>query len=446
MTNVQNTSGTTERGADYGSSERGNQLAKMTRVRWGICALLFFGTTINYIDRAVLGVLKPVLENDLGWTQVDYAWIVTAFQVTYALGYVGAGRLFDKIGVRIGYPLTVGLWSVAAMAHAAARSVWGFCMARGALGLAEGGNFPAAIKTVAEWFPKEERAFATGLFNGGTNIGAVACPLIVPWLASRWGWQSAFIVTGIVGFVWVVLWAILYRSPQQHPWVSPAELAHIQKDPPDPPVTVPWLVLLRHRQTWAYVVGMVASAPVWWFYIYWIPDFLNKQHHLQLTQSSGPLIAIFLVADVGGIAGGWLSSHLIKRGWSVNAARKTTMLICSLCVLPVFMTPLVENLWVAVALVALAASAHCAFAANLFTLVSDTAPRKAVSSVVGIGGMAGAISGMFAAQLIGRILHVSNNNYFLPFALASVSYLLALGIMHALTPRLEPMQLEGHRP
>lgn len=412
------------------------------RVRWIICALLFLATTINYIDRAVLGVLKPTLEKELGWTQVDYGWIVTAFQLAYALGYVGAGRLFDKIGVRVGYLLSVSLWSVAAMAHAVARSVFGFCVARAGLGLAEGGNFPAAVKTVAEWFPREERAFATGLFNAGSNIGAVACPLVVPWLADRWGWQSAFLVTGAIGFVWVVLWAVLYRQPRQHPWVNAAELAHIEKDPPDPPAKVPWLVLLRHRQTWAFVVGMVASAPVWWFYIYWIPDFLNKQYHLKLTQSSGPLIAIFLIADVGGIAGGWLSSHLIKRGWTVNAARKTTLLVCSLCVVPVFLTPLVGNLWVSVALVALAASAHCAFAANLFTLVSDTAPRKAVSSVVGIGGMASAIAGMFSAQLIGRVLHLTNNNYFVPFALASGAYLVALGIMHALTPKLEPMKLE----
>lgn len=414
----------------------------MTRYRWVICALLFFATTINYIDRAVLGVLKPELEKDLGWTQVDYGWIVTAFQFTYALGYVGCGRLFDRIGVRLGYLLSVSLWSVAAMAHAVARSVFGFCIARGALGLAEGGNFPAAIKTVAEWFPREERAFATGLFNAGSNIGAVACPLMVPWLAATWGWQSAFIATGAIGFVWVVLWAICYRTPRQHSWVDAAELAHIEKDPPDPPAKVPWLVLLGHRQTWVFVVGMAASAPVWWFYIYWIPDFLNKQYHLKLTQASLPLITIFLVADAGGIAGGWLSSHLIKRGWTVNAARKTTLLICGLCVVPVFMTPLVGNLGVSVALVALAASAHCAFAANLFTLVGDTAPRKAVGSIVGIGGMASAIAGMFSAQLIGRVLEFTHNNYFVPFALASLAYLVALGIMHALNPRLEPMKLE----
>jgi len=423
-----------------------NRRPETSHFRWVIVALLFFATTINYIDRAVLGVLKPMLEVELGWTQVDYAWIVTAFQITYALGYAGAGRLFDKFGVRLGYMLSVSLWSLAAIAHAMVRSIAGFCVVRGALGLAEGGNFPAAIKTVAEWFPKEERALATGLFNAGSNIGAVVCPLVVPWLAVKWGWQAAFIATGAIGFLWVVLWGICYRRPQEHARVSESELAYIQKDPIDPPGRVPWLKLLGYRQTWAFVVGMSASAPVWWFYIYWIPDFLAKQYHLNITQTSLPLIVIFLVADVGSIAGGWLSSHLIKLGWTVNSARKTTLLICALCVLPVFLTPLVENLWVSVALVALAASAHCGFSANLFTLASDTAPRKAVGSIVGIGGMAGAIAGMFSAQLIGRVLDATHNNYLVPFALASVSYLLALGIMHALTPRMEPITLIGSNP
>ncbi|NWG14780.1 MAG: MFS transporter [Acidobacteria bacterium] len=416
-------------------------ILSMTRCRWVVVALLFLATTINYIDRAVLGVLKPLLEEELGWTQVDYGWIVTAFQITYALGYISAGRLFDTIGVRVGYFLSVSLWSLAAMAHAAVRSVWGFSLARAGLGLAEGGNFPAAIKAVTEWFPKEERAFATGVFNAGSNVGAVACPLVVPWLANRWGWQAAFVATGSIGFAWVLLWVILYRQPEEHPWVSAEELAHIRKDPPDPPAKIPWLLLLGYRQTWAFVVGMAASAPVWWFYIYWIPDFLNKQYHVTLTQSSGPLIAIFLIADGGGIAGGWLSSRLIRQGWSVNAARKTALLACALCVVPVFLTPLAGDLWLSVALVALAASAHCGFAANLFTLVSDTIPRKAVSSVVGIGGMAGAVAGMFSAQLIGRVLHYTHNSYIVPFALASAIYLLAVAVIHALVPKLEQMEL-----
>jgi ACS family hexuronate transporter-like MFS transporter len=412
----------------------------MTGIRWVVVALLFFATVINYVDRAVLGILKPVLEKELGWDQVDYGWIVTAFQVTYAAGYVLGGRLFDQIGVRLGYLLAVTVWSVAEVSHAFVRSVTGFSLARAGLGIAEGGNFPAAIKTVTEWFPRQQRAFATGLFNAGSNIGAVLCPLAVPWLAHLWGWQSAFLATGGLGFLWVAVWLAIYRAPDRHPMVSPDELAYIRSDPPDPPVKIPWSALLRHRQTWAFMVGMLMSSPIWWFYIYWIPDFLNKQYHLRLTQSSGPLVAIFLVADGGGIAGGWLSSALIGRGWSVNASRKVTLLICGLCVLPVFLTPLVSSLWVSVALVALAASAHCGFAANLFTLVSDTVPQQVVSSVVGIGGMAGSIGGIVFAQAVSRILQATGNNYMIPFAIASMSYLVALAIMHLLLPRLEPMK------
>jgi ACS family hexuronate transporter-like MFS transporter len=409
-------------------------------VRWVVVALLFFATVINYIDRSVLGILKPLLESELGWSQVDYGWIVTAFQATYAAGYALSGRLFDTIGVRLGYFLAVTVWSAAEIAHAFVRSVAGFSIARAALGMAEGGNFPAAIKTVTEWFPRQQRAFATGIFNAGSNVGAVLCPLAVPWLAQAWGWQSAFLVTGALGFIWIALWLMLYRAPEKHAGVSPAEMAYIRSDPPDAPGKIPWAELLRYRQTWAYVVGMVMSSPIWWFYIYWIPDFLNKQHHLQLTQSSGPLVTIFLIADGGGIAGGWLSSTLIRRGWSVNAGRKTALLVCALCVVPVFLTALVANVWISVALVALAASAHCGFAANLFTLVSDTAPRHAVSSVVGIGGMAGSIGGIFFAQAVSRILQATNNNYIIPFAIASLSYVVAVGIMHVLVPRLEPMK------
>jgi ACS family hexuronate transporter-like MFS transporter len=413
----------------------------MTGIRWMVVALLFCATVINYVDRAALGILKPVLERELDWDQVDYGWIVTAFQVTYAAGYALGGRLFDRIGVRLGYFLAVAVWSLAEAAHALVRTVSGFSLARAGLGIAEGGNFPAAIKTVTEWFPRQQRALATGLFNAGSNVGAVLCPLVIPWLAHRWGWQSAFLATGALGFAWVALWLTLYHAPDMHPRVSPAELAYIRSDPPDPVMEIPFLELLRHRQTWAYVVGMVSSSPIWWFYIYWTPDFLNKQHHLQLTESSGPLVAIFLVADVGGIAGGWLSSMLIKRGWSVNASRKVTLLICALCVVPVFFTALVSSLWISVALVALAASAHCGFAANLFTLVSDTVPRQAVSSVVGIGGMAGSIGGIFFAQAVARILQATHNNYMVPFAIAALVYLAALAVMHLLLPRLEPMKL-----
>ncbi len=413
-----------------------------TNVRWTICALLFFATTVNYVDRAVLGILKKTLDESLHWTQVDYGNVVTAFQIMYAAGYLFAGRLMDRIGVRAGFSFAVGFWSLAAMAHAAMRTVLGFGLARAGLGLAEGGSFPAAIKAIAEWFPKEQRALATGIFNAGSNVGAIACPLVVPWLAARWGWQGAFFATGLIGFVWLVFWLWLYRAPDHHPRVNAAELAYIRRDPPDPPAHIPWLELLRHRQTWAFMVGMAASSPIWWFYIYWIPDFLSVHFRLDLHGTQLPLMTIFFFSSFGGIGGGWLSSHLLRRGWSLNAARKLALLVCSLCVVPVFLTPLVHSLWLAVSLVALAAAAHCGFAANLFTLVSDTVPRKAVSSVTGIGGMAGAVAGMVFAQVISRHLDATGSNYVVPFIIAASAYLVALGLMHLLLPRLEPMPLE----
>lgn len=436
--------------------------------RWGICALLFFATTLNYIDRQVIGILKPELAKELGWNEIDYSNIVFAFQIAYAIGYAGAGRLIDRLGVRLGYALAVLFWSLAAMAHALTRlippesklggwipwawqgapnwllvvpmTVLGFSAARFALGLAEGGNFPAAVKTVSEWFPKKERALATGIFNAGSNVGALVAPLLVPWLTVTFGWPMAFLVTGALGFAWLASWWRLYHDPEKHPRISPAELAYIRSDPPDPGVKIPWLSLLRYRQTWAFVVGMFLSAPIWWFYLYWIPDFLNKKHGLNLLQLGPPLVAIYLMTDVGSIGGGWLSSWLLKRGWSVNAARKTAMLVCALCVVPVFAASSVSNLWVATFLVGLAASAHQGFSANLYTLVSDTAPRQVVSSIVGIGGMAGAIGGMFIAKLAGYVLQWTGE-YRLLFMIAAFAYLVNLLLIHLLNPRLEPMDI-----
>ena len=436
--------------------------------RWGICALLFFATTLNYIDRQVIGILKPELAKQLGWNEIDYSNIVFAFQVAYAIGYAGAGRLIDRMGVRLGYALAVLFWSLAAMAHALTRlipvetklgdwvssasqtsghwllmipmTVLGFSAARFALGLAEGGNFPAAIKTVSEWFPRKERALATGIFNAGSNVGALVAPLLVPWLTITFGWPTAFLATGALGFLWIAAWWPLYQSPEKHSRVSPAELAYIHSDPPDPVVKIPWLSLLRYRQTWAFIVGMFLSSPIWWFYLYWIPDFLNKKYGLDLLHLGPPLVAIYLMTDVGSIGGGWLSSWLLKRGWSVNAARKTAMLVCALCVVPVFAASSVSHLWVATFLVGLAASAHQGFSANLYTLVSDTAPRKVVSSIVGIGGMAGAIGGMFIAKLAGYILQWTGE-YRLLFLIAACAYLVNLSLIHLLNPRLEPMKL-----
>jgi ACS family hexuronate transporter-like MFS transporter len=450
------------------ANDRTSSVASVSAVgwsRWGICGLLFFATTLNYIDRQVIGILKPELAKQLGWNEIDYSNIVFAFQVAYAIGYAGAGRLIDRLGVRLGYALAVLFWSLAAMAHALTRliptedrlggwipwvhsapswllvipmTVLGFMAARFALGLAEGGNFPAAVKTVSEWFPKKERALATGIFNAGSNVGALVAPLLVPWLTLKFGWPMAFLVTGGLGIIWLVVWWPLYQDPDKHPRVSPAELAYIRSDPPDPVVKIPWLSLLRYRQTWAFVVGMFLSGPVWWFYLFWIPDFLNKQYGLNLLELGPPLVTIYLMTDVGSIGGGWLSSWLLRRGWSVNAARKTAMLVCALCVVPVFAASSVANLWVATVLVGLAASAHQGFSANLYTLVSDTAPRKVVSSIVGLGGMAAAVGGMLIAKLAGYVLQWTGE-YRLLFLIAACAYLVNLLIIHLLNPRLEPM-------
>ncbi|MFZ0035654.1 MAG: MFS transporter [Sedimentisphaerales bacterium] len=422
--------------------------------RWVICALLFFATTLNYIDRQVIGILKPELSGRLGWNEIDYSNIIFAFNLAYAIGYAGVGRLIDRMGVRLGYALAVLFWSLAEMAHAfnwyipgGARfwvlampaTVLGFSAARFVLGLTEGGNFPAAIKTVSEWFPRKERALSTGIFNAGSNVGALVAPLLVPWLTVAFGWPMAFIATGALGVVWLVVWQMFYRSPEKHPRLSPAELAYIRSDPPDPVIKISWLTLLRYRQTWAFVVGMFLSSPIWWFWLYWTPDFLNKKHGLNLLQLGLPLVVIYLIADVGSIGGGWLSSRLIKRGWTVNAARKTAMLTCAICVVPVFAASTVSNLWVATLLIGLAASAHQGFSANLYTLVSDAAPRQVVSSIVGIGGMAGAIGGMFIAKLAGYVLQWTGE-YRLLFAVAASVYIVNLLIIHLLNPRLKPME------
>jgi ACS family hexuronate transporter-like MFS transporter len=365
---------------------------------------------------------------------------VIAFQAAYAIGYLASGGLVDRIGVRRGFALAVAGWGLAAMAHAFVRTVGGFAAVRAALGLAEGGSFPAAVKAVAEWFPREERALATGLFNAGSNVGAIVCPLVVPWLAARWGWPGAFLVTGALGLAWLGVWLWAYRAPEEASGLDDAELAWIRKDPKEAPVRVRWRALLGRRQTWAFMVGMAASSPVWWFYVYWTPDFLKNRFGLGVADMSLPLAAVFLVSSLGGIGGGWLSSVLLRRGWSVNAARKTALLACALAVVPVWLTPRVPGLWLATALVALAAAAHCGYAANLFTLVSDVCPRPVVSSVVGLGGMAGAVAGMAFARLVSRVLDLTGNDYDVPFAVAAFSYLVALGIIHALLPRLEPMR------
>ena len=410
--------------------------------RWVICGLLFFAATINYIDRQVIGILKPTLQAEIRFSEVEYSWIVFYFQCAYAIGLLGVGWVMDKIGTRKGFSLAVIVWSLAAMAHALARSVMGFSIARFALGLGEAGNFPASIKTVAEWFPKKERALATGIFNAGTNVGALATPLLVPIITIAWGWQWAFILTGAVGFVWVIFWLLLYRRPEEHPRLSKSELAYIQSDPPDPPGKTPWARLLPHRQTWAFAIGKFLTDPIWWVYLFWLPDFLNKKHGLNLKDFGLPLATIYIIADVGSIGGGWLSSTLIKRGYSVNAGRKIAMLVCALAVVPIVFAAQTTSLWTAVILIGIAAAAHQGWSANIFTLTSDMFPRNAVGSVVGIGGMAGSIGGMLIALIVGAILE-RTGSYVPIFIIAASAYLFALLVIHLLAPRLEPANIEG---
>jgi ACS family hexuronate transporter-like MFS transporter len=389
--------------------------------RWMICALLFAVTTINYMDRQVIGILKPVLSQSLGWSEIDYGHIVFFFQLAYAAGYAGMGRFMDLVGVRFGLAVAVTVWSVAAAAHGLMRTPAGFAAARFALGIGEGGNFPAAIKTVAAWFPVEERALATGLFNAGSNVGALVTPIVVPWLTVAFGWRTAFYATGLVGFIWLAAWLALYRHPP-----VPAG--------PAGPARVPWLALFRYRGTWAFVVGTFLTSPVWWFYLFWVPDFLHKAHGLNLTALGPPLVAIYLMTDVGSIGGGWLSSALIARGVAVLRARKVALLVCALLVVPIFAAPRVDSLWLATLLIGLAASAHQGFSANLFTVVSDTMPAAAVSSVVGLGGMAGAIGGMGVAEAAGLVLQATGS-YVILFTCAAGAYLLATLLMHLILPR-----------
>ena len=409
--------------------------------RWVVCALLFAATTLNYMDRQILGLLAPDLQRDIGWSETQYAHIVTAFQGAYALGLVVLGRMIDVIGTRRGYAFSVVFWSAAAAAHALARSVFGFGIARFALGLGEAGNFPAAVKAVAEWFPKRERALANGLFNSGSNVGAVLAPLVVPWLTYHWGWPAAFVVLGALGLFWLIAWFWLYETPERSRRVSPAELAYIRSDQPELEMErVPWRRLLGHRQTWAFVAGYAFSSPVWWFYLYWLPKFLNARFEMNMLRMGLPLVVIYTVCSFGSVSGGWLSSWLIRRGWSVNAGRKTAMLVCALCVLPVMFAARTSQLWVAIGLIAVAAAAHQGWAANLFALASDLFPKQAVASVVGLGGMVAALAAMAFSESAGFILE-RTGSYWSLFAIAGCAYVAALAVIHGLAPRLTPADL-----
>ena len=408
--------------------------------RWIICGLLLLGTTKNYMDRQVLGVLKTTLQHDFSWNEIQYGNLVSAFQIAYAAGMLLVGGLIDRLGTRLGYALAMIFWSLASMGTALASSLTGFRMSRYALGFGEAAVFPASIKAVAEWFPKKERALATGIFNAGTNVGAIITPLIVPWIVLRWGWQGAFVGIGSIGFVWLFIWLLIYRKPEDHRGVSKAELDYIRSDPQEPAGKTKWVRLFPLRQTWAFAMGKFLTDPVWWFYLFWVPGFLQSKHGLALTGIGIPIMTIYLISDVGSVAGGWLSSSLIKRGRSVNAARKIAMLICAVGVLPVVFAYRVESTLSAVLLIGLAAACHQGFSANLYTLTSDMFPVRAVGSVTGIGGMAGAIGGWLMAKVVGHVLQWTGS-YMIPFAMAGSGYLLALIVIHALTPRLKPAKI-----
>jgi ACS family hexuronate transporter-like MFS transporter len=417
-----------------------NAPTSIGRRRWLICALLFFAATVNYMDRQVIGLLKPLLQLQFGWTEEGYSNIVVAFQFAYAAGLLFTGKLIDKLGTRKGFSLAVFFWSIAAMAHAAAGSVFQFAVARFSLGIGESGSFPASVKAVAEWFPKRERALATGIFNSGVNVGAIVTPLVVPWLTYRFGWRMAFIATGSLGLLWVVVWLALYRRPEESAKVSAAELAHIQSDPADEATAIPWRTLLTLRQAWAVAAAKFFTDPVWSIYLFWLPDFLSHRLGLDLKGMSLPLFIIYTGASVGSVSGGWLSSALLKKGWSLNASRKTALLVCALTVTPIMIAAHSTNAWLVVFLIALAAGSHQGWSANVYTLASDMFPRSAVASVVGFGTMAGAISGMMAATAIGFILQ-HTGSYVPVFILAGLAYLIAFGFVQALVPRLKPAQL-----
>jgi len=395
--------------------------------RWIICGLLFVATMINYMDRQAIALLKPLLSKEFSWSQIDYSNIVFSFQLAYAAGYLLAGRLIDRLGVKLGLILAVGVWSFACGGHALAISVTGFCVARAVLGLAQGGHFPGAIKCVAEWFPANERAMATGIFNSGSNVGAMVAPFFVPWIALRYGWISAVVLLAVFGGVWIAAWGLLYKGGAAHQPTEGEAQAPVSQEP------ITWAQLLKFRTTWAFSLAMFLVSPFWWFYLFWVPPFLNERFGMDISKMGWPLVVIYSMATVGAIGAGWLSQFLMKR-WSVNIARKIALLACAACTVPVFMAAQCSSVWMSVAFIALAAAAHQGFSSNLFTLVSDTMPKQTVSSVVGIGGMAGAIGGMFIAKVTGYVLEWTGS-YHVLFAMAAGAYLLAVLVIHLLVPK-----------
>ncbi len=423
------------------------------KYRWTICALVFFATTINYLDRAVISLLKSDLSKEFMWNDGDYANIEIAFKLCYAFGMLVAGRLIDWLGTKMGYFYATLTWSLAAIGHAFVTSTFGFIVARSFLGLTESGNFPSAIKTVAEWFPKKERALATGIFNSGTNIGAIIAPLSVPFIVVAWGWKWAFIITSSFGFIWLILWLVMYEIPARHKKVSASELEYINSDVDEPIAKtdgtepkVSWFKLLAFKQTWAFVIGKFLTDPIWWFYLFWLPDFLESQYGLKGTAVALPVAAVYMISTFGSVGGGWLPMVFIKNGWPVFKARKTSMLIYAFCVIPIVFAQIMGSIsmWYAVIVIGIATSAHQAWSANIFTTVSDMFPKKAVGSVVGIGGMFGGLGGIFLSLFVQKNMFVYYRSigqietaYYIMFIICGSAYLIAWSIMHFLVPKME---------
>lgn len=418
-------------------------MIKNGNYRWRIVALLFFATSINYIDRQVIGILKPYIESDLNWNEADYGYIVAAFQLAYALGLLSTGKFLDRFGTRLGYLIAMLVWSIAGVFHAAARGVFSFSIARFVLGIGEAANFPAAVKTVAEWFPKKERALATGIFNSGSTIGAIVAPIIVSGITVALGWRWAFIITGSFGFIWIIFWLKYYHTPQCHPNISVNELEHINqdKDVSTNETAISWKSLFKYKQTAAICTTRFISDWVWWFFLFWAPDFLSKMHGVNIKEVVLPLIVIYSVSTIGGIGGGWLSSRFINNSKSIDFARKTTIFICACCVLPIAFVSSVHNLWVAIALLALAAAGHQGWASNIFTIVSDIYPKNSVGSMMGLSGFAGAIGGALSASFVGLILQVTSS-YFLIFFIAAIVYLINWLIISLVIRDIAPLKIK----
>ena len=416
---------------------------KKTNFRWVIVALLFFATTVNYFDRFLMGILAPLLEEEIGWTELEYGYIVSSFQFAYGVGTLLVGYVIDRLGTRWGFALAVSLWSLASMVHAAARSWIGFALARVGLGVSEAGNFPAAIKTVAEWFPKKERAFATGLFNGGSNVGAILAPVLIPVIiASLGSWKWVFILSGFLGLFWLVFWLIFYRNPHQSRFTNQAEIEFIEDGEAEiKNVYISWVKLLKYRQTWAVALGKLFADPVWYFYLFWGAKFLHSKFGVDLKEMALPLVSIYVVADLGGITGGAISSLLLKNGKSLNFSRKITMLGSALLVLPVMTVPYYSSIYASVALIAVAAAAHCSWSANIFTVVSDLFPKQVVATITGFATTVSTLGGMLMALLVGYVLNeAGTEGYKIAFAIASCGYLAGIGIIHLLVPQMQPLR------